>query len=84
LPDAESHGLPAVIRTASRKKSARCKKQKSSLANDVLGEEKFSQSLSLDDLRYFGGLMNAVALCAKSPPHLSPRNAKIVWGQQWI
>jgi hypothetical protein len=27
-------------------------KQKSSLANDVLGEEKFSKSLSLDDLRY--------------------------------
>ena len=27
-------------------------KQKKSLADDVLGEEKFSQGLSLDDLRY--------------------------------
>jgi hypothetical protein len=27
-------------------------RQKKGLAEDVLGEEKFSQSLSLDDLRY--------------------------------
>ena len=26
--------------------------QKSALAGDVLGEEKFSQALTLDDLRY--------------------------------
>ena len=41
-----------LIKDSIEEKIRALQKQKSSLANDVLGEEKFSQSLSLDDLRY--------------------------------
>jgi hypothetical protein len=41
-----------LIKDSIEEKIRTLQKQKSSLANDVLGEEKFSKSLSLDDLRY--------------------------------
>ena len=41
-----------LIKDSIEEKIRALQKQKSSLANDVLGEEKFSQSLSLDDLQY--------------------------------
>jgi SNF2 family DNA or RNA helicase len=41
-----------LIKDSIEEKIRALQRQKSSLANDVLGEEKFSQSLSLDDLRY--------------------------------
>jgi hypothetical protein len=41
-----------LIKDSIEEKIRMLQKQKSSLANDVLGEEKFSKSLSLDDLRY--------------------------------
>ena len=41
-----------LIKDSIEEKIRALQKQKSSLANDVLGEEKFSQGLSLDDLRY--------------------------------
>ncbi len=41
-----------LIKDSIEEKIRALQKQKSSLADDVLGEEKFSQSLSLDDLRY--------------------------------
>jgi SNF2 family DNA or RNA helicase len=41
-----------LIKDSIEEKIRALQKQKSSLANDVLGEEKFSQSLSLDELRY--------------------------------
>ena len=41
-----------LIKDSIEEKIRALQKTKSSLANDVLGEEKFSQSLSLDDLRY--------------------------------
>ena len=41
-----------LIKDSIEEKIRALQKQKSSLANDVLGEEKFSQSLSLDDLHY--------------------------------
>jgi hypothetical protein len=41
-----------LIKDSIEEKIRALQKQKSSLATDVLGEEKFSQSLSLDDLRY--------------------------------
>jgi hypothetical protein len=41
-----------LIKESIEEKIRALQKQKHSLANDVLGEEKFSQSLSLDDLRY--------------------------------
>ncbi|HXI72188.1 MAG TPA: DEAD/DEAH box helicase [Verrucomicrobiae bacterium] len=41
-----------LIKDSIEEKIRALQKQKHSLANDVLGEEKFSQGLSLDDLRY--------------------------------
>jgi hypothetical protein len=41
-----------LIKDSIEEKIRALQKLKSSLANDVLGEEKFSQGLSLDDLRY--------------------------------
>lgn len=41
-----------LIKNSIEEKIRALQRQKSSLAADVLGEEKFSQSLSLDDLRY--------------------------------
>ena len=41
-----------LIKDSIEEKIRALQRQKSSLADDVLGEEKFSQSLSLDDLRY--------------------------------
>ena len=41
-----------LIKDSIEEKIRALQKQKSALADDVLGEEKFSQSLSLDDLRY--------------------------------
>ena len=41
-----------LIKDSIEEKIRTLQKQKSALANDVLGEEKFSQGLSLDDLRY--------------------------------
>ncbi len=41
-----------LIKDSIEEKIRVLQKQKSSLANDVLGEEKFSQGLSLDDLQY--------------------------------
>ncbi len=41
-----------LIKDSIEEKIRALQKQKSSLAEDVLGEEKFSQSLSLDDLRF--------------------------------
>ena len=41
-----------LIKDSIEEKIRALQKQKSSLANDVFGEEKFSQGLSLDDLRY--------------------------------
>jgi SNF2 family DNA or RNA helicase len=41
-----------LIKDSIEEKIRALQKQKKSLADDVLGEEKFSQSLSLDDLRY--------------------------------
>jgi hypothetical protein len=41
-----------LIKDSIEEKIRTLQKQKSALAEDVLGEEKFSQSLSLDDLRY--------------------------------
>ena len=41
-----------LIKDSIEEKIRALQKQKSSLANDVLGEEKFSQGLSLDDLKY--------------------------------
>jgi SNF2 family DNA or RNA helicase len=41
-----------LIKDSIEEKIRALQKQKHSLANDVLGEEKFSQGLSLNDLRY--------------------------------
>ena len=41
-----------LIKNSIEEKIRALQRQKKSLADDVLGEEKFSQSLSLDDLRY--------------------------------
>jgi SNF2 family DNA or RNA helicase len=41
-----------LIKDSIEEKIRALQKQKSSLANDVLGEEKFAQGLSLDDLQY--------------------------------
>ena len=41
-----------LIKDSIEEKIRALQRQKSSLANDVLGEEKFSQGLSLDDLRF--------------------------------
>jgi SNF2 family DNA or RNA helicase len=41
-----------LIKNSIEEKIRALQKQKSALAEDVLGEEKFSQSLTLDDLRY--------------------------------
>lgn len=41
-----------LIKNSIEEKIRALQKQKSALADDVLGEEKFSQSLTLDDLRY--------------------------------
>jgi SNF2 family DNA or RNA helicase len=41
-----------LIKDSIEEKIRALQKRKSSLANDVLGEEKFSQGLSLDDLRF--------------------------------
>ena len=41
-----------LIKDSIEEKIRALQKQKKSLADDVLGEEKFSQSLSLDDMRY--------------------------------
>ena len=41
-----------LIKNSIEEKIRALQKSKSALADDVLGEEKFSQSLTLDDLRY--------------------------------
>jgi hypothetical protein len=46
-------------------------KQKSALAEDVLGEEKFSQSLTLDDLRFLFADPAEEVLSADAKPAMS-------------
>jgi SNF2 family DNA or RNA helicase len=41
-----------IMRDSIEQKIRLLQKQKAALAQDVLGEERFSQSLTLDDLRY--------------------------------
>jgi SNF2 family DNA or RNA helicase len=41
-----------LIKDSVEEKIRALQRQKSQLANDILGEEKFAQSLSLDDLRF--------------------------------
>jgi len=41
-----------LIKDSVEEKIRALQRQKSQLANDILGEEKFSQSLTLDDLRF--------------------------------
>ena len=41
-----------LIKNSIEEKIRALQKQKSGLADDVLGEEKFAQSLSLDDLHF--------------------------------
>jgi SNF2 family DNA or RNA helicase len=41
-----------LIKDSVEEKIRQLQKQKTALADDVLGEEKFAQSLTLDDLRF--------------------------------
>jgi SNF2 family DNA or RNA helicase len=60
-----------LIKDSIEEKIRQLQKQKSALAEDVLGEEKFSQSLTLDDLRFLFADPAEEVLSADAKPAMS-------------